>query len=74
MDKRYAIVVSSDQIFEESLPMASLGETTFLDFLLGRIQKACPDQFKELLLNFPWNPGKNPMRDDVIKGTERAIQ
>lgn len=37
------VVVSSDQIFSDSLPLGSVGETCFLDILLANVAKAFPD-------------------------------
>lgn len=52
MKNKFAIVVSSNQIFKDSLCMASVGDTNFLDFLLSRIQKAFPNHLKIFSMAF----------------------
>lgn len=37
------VVVSSDQVFSDSLVLGSIGETCFLDYLLSNVAKAFPD-------------------------------
>ena len=41
-----AIVVGSDHLFDDSLPMATVGGTRFLDLLLSRIRRRFPDTLK----------------------------
>lgn len=52
MPDRHGIVVTSDQIFENSLPMANLADSCFLDFTLERVAKAFPNAKKIFAMAF----------------------
>jgi len=67
MEKNYGIVVSTDQVFEDSLAMASLGDKRFIDFLLSNIQKTFPEDKKIFAMAFR---DLQRMRKDFVKLVE----
>lgn len=50
--RRIGVTVRSLQVNDDSLPLASLGSSTFLDYLLGNMAKAFPDEPKIFAMEF----------------------
>lgn len=49
---KVAIIVNSDQVFEDSLHLATVGGETFLEFLLGNVRSAVPGGRKIFAMAF----------------------
>lgn len=46
------VIVNSDQVFEDSLQLATVGGETFLEFLLGNVRDALPDSHRIFAMAF----------------------